>query len=163
MSRIPNSRFAEPIGRAIRLLGESWLLVSDVQWWCADPVFTGLHGFDDTDDDRSYRDTAHTCYPWHIQRPANERVVTVVLPNPESPLVIVHELGHVLDHRLGFSHDARPVSDYAETDRTEAFAEAWTAWWFWDDDLDQKVLAQDQATVTLFEGLTGRTIEGAHL
>ena len=42
---------------------------------------------------------------------------------------IVHELGHALDHHTHFDlANPEPVSDYANTNRSEAFAEAFVAW-----------------------------------
>lgn len=44
------------------------------------------------------------------------------------PAILVHELGHALDDMLGATHVAEPVSEYAESNRWEAFAEAFTAY-----------------------------------
>jgi hypothetical protein len=60
--------------------------------------------------------------------PKGERHITVVLPGLKPVRVIIHELGHVLDWFLGLRHSVRPITDYAETNREEAFAEAFTAW-----------------------------------
>lgn len=158
MHRVPNARFGEPIGAAMQRLAGCWDWFQGVRFWCADPVFTGLHTYADIGDGRSYRDTAHCNYPWHIERPASERTPIICLPVPETEDMVIHELGHVLHYRLGFTHQAVPITDYAETDNGEAFAEAWTGWWFWYG--DQKALAADLPTVRLFERITGRNIEG---
>ena len=80
----------------------------------------------------------------------------MVLAEPEPLWVIIHELGHVLDEVLGLDHTAQPVTEYATTNRGEAFAEAFTAWikpneyaeaWL------QDALYEDRATVHLFEEL----------
>jgi hypothetical protein len=89
-----------------------------------DPVFAGLHGFEVMSFGRSYRTTAHASLGRHT---ADGRT-TIVLPTPEEPIIIVHELGHALDEALGEIHEAEPVTWYAATDRLEAFAEAWTVW-----------------------------------
>jgi hypothetical protein len=121
-----------------------------------DPLFVGLHDEEVTTDGRSYRDTAHVCYGrWHMPHMhLADRVTTVALPAPVEPWVIVHELGHVLDEQLEFAFTPKPVTDYAETHRMEAFAEAFTAWcipWYapWSDG----ILYRDEQTVALFRGL----------
>jgi hypothetical protein len=136
--------WVEPIRRALEVAP----LRVDTDWFTTeDPVFAGIHHYDDTVDGRSHRDTAHTCYPWHIDGPADRRQTTIVLPgNPDVGYidypagavgVIVHEIGHVVDYRFGFSRLMTPVSEYAETNRAEAFAEAFTKWLLpeWDGDL----------------------------
>lgn len=99
-------------------------------WAGIDPVFAGLHRYDTLDDGRSYRTTAHVCYPRHVDGHADRRRTTIVLPTRaalEIPL-LVHELGHVLDERLGFELTAAPVTAYARGSRMEAFAEAVRGW-----------------------------------
>ena len=96
-----------------------------------DPVFAGLHRFVDIGDGRSYRDTAHVVYPSHIIGGRSERRTHMVLPTRRAATIpiVVHELGHVLDKTLGFDlDDVTPVSWYAETNRYEAFAEAFTSY-----------------------------------
>ena len=124
-------------------------------WFCGtDPVFAGLHDSLDTFDGRSYRDTAHTCYPYHIAGPRDRKRMTIVLPTVPDWYTVLHELGHVLDHRLEFSHTAAPVTEYAGANRQEAFAEAFSTWIIgpsrheacnWE--------SLDSVTVTLFGGL----------
>jgi len=94
-----------------------------------DPLFAGLHDIEDTDDGRSYRTIAHACYPWNISGPASRRQATIVLPTSADldVVVVVHELGHILDWATGFSCDVEPVTRYGQTNREEAFAEAVTA------------------------------------
>lgn len=121
-----------------------------------DPIFAGLHSHIDISDGRSYRSTPHVVYSSYITRHKSEKQTTVVLPVVTEPWVVIHELGHVLDELLGFEHIAKPVTRYAETNQTEAFAEAFTAWikppeynkgWL------QDLLYEDKATIHLFESL----------
>jgi hypothetical protein len=98
-----------------------------------DPLFAGLHVEEIAEDGRSYRDTAHVVYPFHLRRPAADRVTTVVIPTWDGPTwwwpaKVIHELGHVLDWQLGFIHHAALVTSYAKRNRREAFAEAFAAW-----------------------------------
>jgi hypothetical protein len=133
-----------------------------------DPVFAGLHGFEESNDGRSYRSTAHVTHLFHQRHlPAAHRAVTVVLPSPDAfeRRVIVHELGHVLhwqfghglDWRQRFAHEAVPVTDYARTDRYEAFAEAFAAWALpyghGMGAAKDRLYEQDPATVALFAEL----------
>ena len=104
-----------------------------------DPAWAGLHQFRTASYGRSYSDTAHVAYPlvqgglpWGLRR------TTIVLPVPEIPWVIVHELGHILDEQLDFRFDFPPVSDYARTNRYEAFACAFTDWIWGDPIADEK-------------------------
>jgi IrrE N-terminal-like domain len=101
-------------------------------WFCeTDPIFAGLHNFEDIPSDgRSYRNTAHTVWPEHQLGPRDRKQMTIVLPKDckHDWYTVLHELGHVLHHRLGNEHVARPVTDYAETNHREAFAEAFSTW-----------------------------------
>lgn len=99
----------------------------------SDPVFAGLHSYEDTVDERSYHNIAHVVHPYHqwgISK-AN-RCTTVVLPRVASLSTLVHELGHVLDDQIarqvGKYWNCKPVTQYAQTDGFEAFAEAFSAW-----------------------------------
>ena len=94
-----------------------------------DPVFAGLHTFTEATYGRSMRDTAHCAYPTHqLGLPKSRRVTTVVLPVPETPETVVHELAHVMHRALRWLPTTTDVSWYAETNRFESFAEAVTAW-----------------------------------
>ena len=129
MTRIRAQRFAPPIAATVDILGSLWDWLPPVRFVAGvDPLFMGLHGYGDTSYGSSYRTTAHTCYPWHLSALRSRRCVTVVLPEVETVETVIHELGHVADYRLGFDHIAVPVTRYAETNRREAFAEAWTSW-----------------------------------
>jgi hypothetical protein len=158
MTRIRTQRDAEPIAHALTILPSGIRArLAHVQFVAGvDPIFTGLHNYATTTDGRSYGDTAHVAYPFHLTHlPRAQRITTVVLPAPEEPWIVVHELGHALDDSIGFDrHEVQPVTDYAKTDRWEAFAEAFTAWLCPDIYATaQDLLAQDKATLSLFEEL----------
>lgn len=136
------------------------------------PGFVGLHdhatrnvgGRDGTGLILSYGDVAHVAWLSHQEHLArSDRRTTVVLPRTDEydPLVLVHELGHVLDDVIGVRrHTPDPVSWYARENTWEAFAEAfvcyvapdlaaadkWSAY-----DLD--VARADARTVALFDEL----------
>ena len=113
-----------------------------------DPIYAGLFNYEDTGDGRSYRDTCCVAYPYHQLLSKHLQHTTVVLPSLWPVWVVVHELGHVLDECLGFSHMAEPVSEYAKVNRMEAFAEAFTSWLFWGYGKEP-----DEGTKYLFESL----------
>lgn len=70
-----------------------------------------------------YGDTQYYVQRCHL---GGGYVVVHRLDRPPSDLV--HELGHALEDYVEIDHVANPVSQYATTNRTEAFAEAFTAW-----------------------------------
>jgi hypothetical protein len=151
--RIPSNRFSEPIEEAISIVSDFWPLLAHVRFVCGiDPIWAGIHHFEAANNSRSYRNTAHVVYPFHVLGPRSWRSTAVIMPLPLEPVYIVHELGHVLDEALGFEHQARPVTDYAHTNRNEAFAEAFTSRFFWNYD-ERDLAAQDRATVELLDGL----------
>lgn len=158
LSRIPDQRYAEAIGRGLWFLPDGIRRkVEGVRFVCGvDPIFAGYGpGIEATPDGRSYRDTAHVCYPCHFDgRPASDRVTTVIFPSVPHLATVVHELGHALDWSLGRKHIAQPVTAYARTNRDEAFAEALTAWTFRDGYYgDPNALHADGATIALFREL----------
>jgi hypothetical protein len=121
-----------------------------------DPLFVGAHRYKLSTDGRSYHDTACCLSPHHQQhRPRSDRPTRVVLPNVREPAVVIHELGHALDQAIDWDRsDPMPVTAYAQTNRFEAFAEAFTAWLMpnaypW----ATSILQSDQATVALFDEL----------
>ena len=75
------------------------------------------------------------------------RQTTVVLPYLAPPVAVIHELGHVLDEVLDFSHVALPITEYAKVNEAEAFAEALVGWLFEDSG------EPDEETRCLFESL----------
>lgn len=119
-ARIPKGPYSESIGHAYSILpkGVSDLL-SSVDFVCGvNPNYAGLHGYIDR-----YDVLPHCCYPWHRNDNGN---VTVVLPRPYPPHVVIHELGHALHYMLGFPEPPMPVTAYGETNNQEAWAEAFT-------------------------------------
>jgi hypothetical protein len=120
-----------------------------------DPVFADIHHYDETSvAGINYRQVAHCVQPFHqMHRPASERGVKVVLPSNTSyrwadwfgVRTVVHELGHVLHWRTDERFTAKPVTEYAETNHYEAFAEAF-ATWVWGGVVDAQ-------TAALFDGL----------
>lgn len=148
-TRIHGTGWREAIDVAHSVIGRRIMSrLGHVQYVCGvDPLFAGLHAYD-----VSYRDTAHCCYPHHLDGPADRRVTTVVMPNRVGPWtahIIVHELGHALDQTIGFGHTATPVTEYAKTNRQEAFAEAFTSWRWPGNGYERP----DDATLALFGGL----------
>jgi hypothetical protein len=128
----------------------------------SDPVFVGLHDYIDAGGGLSYKDIAHLAYPHNQERtlPRSQRWPTCVLPTRHiQPWIIVHELGHALDHRLGFSFTpAVAVTRYAATNRQERFAEAFTAYVCRDEkryaEGPRQLLQADTATVDYFDRLS---------
>lgn len=163
MRRLTDYRYCEPISTSLALLPAGVLpLVAHADFLCGvDPIYAGLHAYELTFDGRSYHSTAHCVYGHHqYALPADRRRTTVVLPDMRhaEPWVIVHELGHVLDEALGFSHDAMPTTEYSANNRAEAFAEAFAIWtgayrshgWKPEEDI-----WPDGATTALFARLEG--------
>ena len=102
-----------------------------------DPIHAGLITDHKSASGRSYRDTWCVSFQYHLKQfSVKDQQTTVTLTSLSTkgypllllPMLIVHELGHVLHEIIGFDHDAEPVTKYAELDRYEAFAEAFTAW-----------------------------------
>jgi len=143
LNRCPEGSGADVIGAALDLMPEGVRRsVEDADVLFADPVFVGLHDYDEVPGypDVTYRRCAHVVYPYHQHRiPKSMRCTTVVLPTPKPLRSVLHEYGHVLDEQLGFELVLAPVSKYAMTNREEAFAEAFAAWvmrerWVIDDE-----------------------------
>lgn len=133
MNRIPNQRFAPAIDKALDITAPWQPYLARAEFLCGvDPIFAGLHRHQDVADGRSYRNTAHCVHPHHqMHLSAARRATTIVLPTVRPPTTIVHELGHVLHEALDWEPTVAPVTAYAKTNRFEAFAEAWTALFFW--------------------------------
>jgi hypothetical protein len=104
------------------------------------PLFVNLHHHEMSVHGIGYDQLAHVAELMHQEHlPRDKRRPTVVLPIPEEPWVIVHELGHVL-HEWMFTHPTSPapgmwipyidVTGYAGTDPYERFAEAFRTWVF---------------------------------
>ena len=69
-------------------------------------------------------------------------------PNSAWGVILLHELGHHLDHVLGRQHMAVPFNDHGRKNRNEAFAEAFYHWVLYGDDG-----VVDTNTVVLFDSL----------
>lgn len=133
-----SQRHAEVVAAALDYLPARLVPLVECDVFCADPLFAGLcrPGWDFEESPatgRSYRSTPHVCFPYHV---ADSRV-TVVLPQLVSVATVPHELGHVLHWNLqeragGWDEVPRlePVTDYAEQDRLEEFAEAFVGWFY---------------------------------
>jgi hypothetical protein len=156
--RIRTQRDAEPIAHALTFLPSGIMRrLQGVEFVAGvDPLFVGVHTYESTTDGRSYHDTACCLSPHHQQhRPRSDRATRVILPAEREPRIVIHELGHALDEAIDWDrHDPMAVTAYAQTDRFEAFAEAFTAWimpnaYPW----AEPILHQDQATLALFEEL----------
>lgn len=101
-------------------------------FFVGDSAFSGLQPHSDTGDGRSYRSTSHVVYRSHY----DIDMTTVVLSDDPSHIehnfslvTVVHELGHVIHEILDFDDCGFPnVSEYAQTNDHENFAEAITAW-----------------------------------
>lgn len=150
MNRLVSSEYSEMIGRALYVLPDNLRArLRHVNFLTGtDPIYAGLHHYTQTAAGDSYLDVFSTAFRCHT----SDRSTTIILPYVNNPVYVFHELGHALDETLGWSHTAAPVSEYAKTDRTEAFAEAFTAWQYWYG--DQDALYGDEATVRLFEDLS---------
>jgi hypothetical protein len=150
MDRVRRGGYSAAIGAAYELIPTS--LHGRLQphfLTGSDPVFAGLHGYRDISDGRSYRNTAHCCYPYHQLGISKAlRRTTIVMPKVVGPITIVHELGHVLDESLRFEVLAEPVTAYAAGNRYEAFAEAFTSWL-----VPGYADAPDRSILALLEGL----------
>jgi len=153
MQRLTNYEYSDAISYAFDLLPiRIASMLRHVHFFAgADPVYAGLHEYTDTGDGRSYRNIAHACYPYLTI----DKSLTIVLPTLEaaSPYVVIHELGHIVDYFLHFSHDALPINDYAQTDRREAFAESFAAQYFWLGEEAEDIFQSDRQIQYLFESL----------
>jgi hypothetical protein len=155
MERITDFHYAEAIRYSLNLL-PCWLKkrLQSVQFFTGtDPLFAGLHNYKDTKDSRSYRNTAHVCYPWNAINPKEQ--TTIVLPTPADakPYVIIHEIGHCVDEVLGFQYDALPINDYAKSNRYEAFAESFAAQYFFLGKKADDIFLNDKNIQVLFRRL----------
>ncbi len=114
-----------------------------------DPIWSGLFKYEETKDGRSYHTLTCVAYPYHQSLPKDKQKTTIVLPKRIGPVSIIHEIGHVLDEFLGFEHEALPVTSYAKTNKSEAFAEAFAGWLI----KGYSRLRVDPKTIALFEAL----------
>ena len=160
MIRIINSKYSELIGAAFDIIPNA---IADklkyVHFFTGtDPIYAGLihpdneamkragYNFKDVAD--VYRRGGSVAYV-HNQT-VEDKHTTVILPVLLPLDFPIHELGHVLDEILGWQHIAEPVTKYAETNRIEAFAEAFTSWL-----IPGYGSRPDDAKIYLFEEMAG--------
>jgi len=133
MNRVRPSCFVELIGRVFSEmpLGISRLLNGTDFAIGLSPSWINLHHSKSSEDGRSYASTSHAVWPMHQKHlPMAQRNATVVLNDGDEfdRLLILHELGHILDERLDFgSPKPIAISDYAKTSDVEAFATSFQA------------------------------------
>jgi len=151
MQRLVDYRYSEVIGSSFNIISPTICqLLEGIHFFVGtDPIYAGLHNYIDTEDGRSLRNTAHCCYPWNMI----DKKPVIVLPEITTPDIVVHELGHYLDFLLGFRHNAIPINEYAKTNRREAFAEAFTARYFYLSKEANDIYLADKSTHYLFECL----------
>lgn len=131
MQRVTSQRVAEAVAFGLSFLPAPILELAEADVFVGDPVFAGLHHYDTTADGRAYNECAHVAFPHQ----STDGRTTVVLPGVPRVSTVIHEFGHALDWKLnalsgGRSPDFAPVTEYAKLNRLEAFAEAFTAWFY---------------------------------
>lgn len=161
MNRCHDHRVAEAIGVAHQLIPKSMSRFLHCDYAVGvDPLFSGVHEYTALQHfpEKSYSQVSHLVLPWNFRKetPASQRIPTVVLPGPVWDTYhppwgvvrsVVHELGHLIDFRTRYDLEGiYPVSEYANIDRGEAFAEAFASWVWGEEVVDQEK--------QFFEGLT---------
>lgn len=134
--RVTSRRRVEPLAAAFEYLPSRIVyLLGNVHVCTERPRFVGLHGYVWTQDGRSYDETPHVTFPvhqGHLSR--SRRHTTVVVPPSRDKLSLysaIHELGHVLEDRIGHDYpDMEPYTPYALAWKSERFAEAFCRWVF---------------------------------
>lgn len=147
-SRVRTAEQGELVGMALEAPKVEALapILGSVPFFCADPVFAGLPGYGRypdarAADGRSYRTYGHV--HWDSESWLRPRFETTVV-FPERPdgtdeyggwngQTVIHELGHVLEHRLAergifvpdWTGDSNP---YGSGNSCEAFATAFSTW-----------------------------------
>lgn len=127
---------SEAVAQALRYVPDRFLEVAGFDLFCGDPLFAQLYKPRWTLETNpttglSYRELCHCGYEHNTK----DGRTTVVLPYVASPMVVVHEIGHVLNERIqaragGWHKIPRleVVSEYATVNRYEEFAEAFTVY-----------------------------------
>src|SRR6266542_2644727 len=96
--RLPPGPWSEAVAEALARIPVPvlekmgrWNLVAGVDPWFAGLVRSDVEKV--ASNGRSYAEIAHVLLPWHLDRPAAERVPTIVLPNRASAQawILVHE------------------------------------------------------------------------
>lgn len=131
MKRLTTQAQAEEIAEAVERFPHRLLELARADIFTGDPVFCGIHSWEEVGDGRSYRNTAHVEYAGN----ARDKRTTVILPVLENCVTIIHEMGHAIDYRIReltgkWGPRFQPVSEYARRNQREAFAEAFTAWFY---------------------------------
>ncbi len=163
MERIVSCKYSELIGAAFDIipativdrLGYIHFLTG------TDPIYVGLKREECPNDGRSFRTTWCCSYPWN--QFVEDKRVTVVMPQLYKgypmkllPMLVVHELAHVLDYILGFNHVVKPITEYGRTNRMEAFADSFVYWLFPEyEDYYEITKPIGDETIYLFEQLAG--------
>lgn len=129
-----------------------WCRVRYAEFVCnLDPSFVGLYG-------KSMEVGAGGAT--YFRHHSFDRSTTIVLA-PLSykwaadnlPYIVAHEYGHVLHETLKWNHIAGAISDYAETDAYEAFAEAFAYYLGFDRKGVRWKFSPDLRTTALFREL----------
>ena len=126
MHRITSWEYTAPLAVALECMAafKPELLYFDVLTG-TDPFWAGLHSDLEIGDGRFFATTAHASFPASPrQRP------TIVVPVPETVLTFLHEIGHIVHFHLDFRPTLPPVTEYGKTNRYEAFAESFAAWFY---------------------------------
>ena len=125
-----------------------------------DPAYVGLHRYHDTDSAVNvgrvlYSETPHFASPHHQSLPKSQQHPTIVLPIPYTAFrrewgedhirrAIAHEFGHALHAVLDEQPVFPPISEYAQSNFHEAFAEAFECW-MCDEDVVRELAPEAQA------------------
>jgi hypothetical protein len=126
---------SEVIGEALTYLPDCLLPFAEFDLFCADPIFAGVCTSDwdkvtSLTTGRSYRSTMHVRFPYHIR----DRRTTICAPAQLDLATALHEIGHVIEWRVRERSNElpalTPVSEYAGTNWSEMFAEAFTQWFY---------------------------------
>ena len=123
MDRLISSGYREAITLAQRRMPTNiWRRVRHAGIVCGlDPRFIGLYG-------ESMDVDATTTYFRHLTGDQSTTIVVAPLDDrwvlDNLPYVMAHEYGHVLHETLRWCWSAGAISEYAETNEYEAFAEA---------------------------------------
>jgi hypothetical protein len=153
MERIINQAYAELITEAFSGIPDNILaIIQPIHFFTGtDPIYAGL-----LTQDADY-EKGIMCYAsieCQLHLPKSMRFPTIIMPAfPEKLGDIVHELGHALDDKTDwyiYETIPTPVTEYAKTDHSECFAEAFGSYLFWDYGNTKEI---DEETLALFERL----------
>lgn len=131
MQRLLSNKQLPEIKHAFKLIPNRILSKIDyVDFLCeVDPIFVGIHDYENANHSRLYKNITHCAYPFHQHiLSKDQRKTTIILPIHESVWTIIHELGHVLHEVVDFSIKPIPITNYAKTNYCESFAESFCAY-----------------------------------